>query len=134
MDKVEFIKITEAQNKGALYNTILKSNCQEFLADEPIELGGQDLGPSPMDYLCMSLASCKAITLRMNVQRKQWEVDAINVKVIQGQSEHTFNFEITLSGSLNEMQQKRLLGIANACPVSRLLTKQNEVATAIQKI
>jgi putative redox protein len=140
MEKIELTKVTEAQNKGALYSTLLRSNGQEFLADEPIELGGQGLGPSPFDYLRMSLASCKAITLRMYIQRKQWEVNAINVKVflsqkqIQDQSENTFCCEITFSGSLNESQQKRLLEIAHACPVSRLLTRQNEIATTIQNI
>jgi putative redox protein len=140
MAKIEFAQATEAQNKGALYTTILKSNGREFVADEPKESGGQDLGPSPFDYLRMSLASCKAITLRMYIQRKQWKVDTINVKVAlssresQDQRLNTFYCEITFTGSLNEAQQKRLLEIAKVCPVSRLLSQQNEIVTTIQSI
>ena len=129
--------VSEAYNTGDLYKTYLKSNNHELIADEPEELGGKNLGPSPGDYLCMSLASCKAITLRMYVQRKQWKVDSINVKASLVKGNHlasgvnTFYCEITVSGDINSDQEKRLAEIAKVCPVSRLLGKQNEVEISI---
>jgi len=135
MTNIKFTGLIEAQNKGALYSTFMKANGREFVADEL-----KELGPSPADYLCMSLASCKAITLRMYVQRKQCKVDTINVKVSLAKEDmqvlvsNVFYCDITVTGNLDEDQQKRLLEIAKVCPVSRLLSKQNNVVTSILKI
>ena len=63
---------------------------------------------------------------------KQWNVDVINVKVnLRRSSEipagpNTFYCEVNVSGDMDEDQKKRLLQIAKACPVSRLLGKINE--------
>ena len=51
------------------------------LTDEPIEIGGQNKGPSPYDLLIGALASCTAITLRMYIDRKGWDVQRIRVRV-----------------------------------------------------
>ena len=116
----------------------MKTNSFEFVADEPEVIGGKNLGPSPGDYLCMALASCKAMTLRMYVQRKQWKVDTIKVKVNLKKGKqlpsgiNTFYSDITLTGDFDEDQQQRMLHIAKACPVSRLLRKQNEVITNLK--
>ena len=133
----KFSGISEAYNTGELYSTYMKSNNHSLVADEPEELGGKNLGPSPGDYLCMSLASCKAITLRMYVQRKQWKVDAIHVKasLVKGNQlasgVNTFYCEIAVTGDISSDQQKRLEEIAKVCPVSRLLGKQNEVVISM---
>lgn len=42
---------------------------------------------------------------------------------------NTFYCEVNVSGDMDEDQKKRLLQIAKACPVSRLLGKPNEVVT-----
>jgi putative redox protein len=133
----EIVGITEATNTGDLYTTLMQSNGFECVADEPAALGGKNLGPTPGDYLCMALASCKAITLRMYIQRKQWQVDAINVKVnmVKGDQNptgvNTFHSEIAITGNLDEAQQQRIIHIAKACPISKLLQKQNEVVTTV---
>lgn len=117
----------------------MQTNGHHLVADELEEFGGKNLGPSPGDYLCMSLASCKAITLRMYIQRKQWKVDAIHlkvnlVKVSQlASGMNTFYCEIIVSGDINADQQKRLGEIAKVCPISRLLSKENEVLINIYK-
>ena len=126
-----------ASNYGENYKTQLQAHEHTAIADEPVSLGGKDEGPSPADYLCMALASCKAITLRMYVQRKNWEVENINVNVqlqkedLSGSSSNKFICEVSFSGNVSEEQKQRLLHIAKACPVSKLLTKVNEVDTTI---
>jgi len=130
----------EAVNDGIRCATIVKANGHEMIADEMEDVGGGNLGPSPMDYLCMSLASCKAITLRMYAQRKHWEIDTIHVKVdfiYNGDAiigTNTFHCQITVTGKIDEAQQKRLQEIAKICPVSRVLLKQNEVVTNVSGI
>ena len=53
-----------------LYKTELVATGHSLIADEPEEAGGGDLGPSPGQFLQLSLASCTAITLRMYTHRK----------------------------------------------------------------
>lgn len=137
MNNIKFIGTAEAENNGAQFLTSIKTNRFEFLADEPEVIGGKNLGPSPGDYLCMALASCEAMTLRMYIQRKQWEVGSIKVQVnLEKDAEsssglNTFYSVIKLTGNFNEEQQQRMLHIAKACPISRLLQKQNKVVTTI---
>ena len=134
----KFAGTAVAKNDEGPYTTFMKVNGFEFVADEPKSLGGKNLGPAPGDYLCMALASCKAITLRMYIQRKQWKVGTVNVKVslVKGSQlssgMNTFYCEITVSGSIMADQQKRLEEIAKVCPVSRMLGKQNEVITIVK--
>mgnify|MGYP002379459496 CR=1 FL=1 len=69
----KIIAIAEVINKNENYTSNVRVNQHVSLSDEPLEKGGEDLGPAPGDYLCAALASCKAITLRMYVQRKKWD-------------------------------------------------------------
>ena len=137
MDNIKFMGTAEAQNIGDQFTTTIKSNSFEYVADEPEAIGGKNIGPSSGDYLCMALASCKAITLRMYVQRKQWKVDSIhvNASLVKGNQlasgVNTFYCEITVAGDINSDQEKRLEEIAKVCPVSRLLGKQNDVVISI---
>ena len=133
----KIIATAEVINKSENYTSQVRVNQHEFLVDEPVEKGGKDTGPAPGDYLCAALASCKAITLRMYTQRKKWEVGEIKVSVnlVSGKEtvsgNNTFFSSLNFTGTLDDEQQKRLLVIANSCPLHRLLTKANEVVTTI---
>ena len=48
-------------------------------ADEPEDMGGEDMGPSPQELLAASLASCTAITMEMYAERKGWDVGDVEV-------------------------------------------------------
>lgn len=126
-----------ALNNTETYKTLLMSRQHTSIADEPTGVGGTDKGPSPADYICMSLAACKAITLRMYVQRKQWDAGKINVKVNLVSEESaaglvpSFSCELSISGFLTDEQKQRLLQIVKACPVSKLLAKDSVVTTVL---
>src|SRR5687768_8317077 len=92
-----------ASNNGEIYATALEAGTFTMMADEPLAVGGKELGPTPGDYLCMALASCKVITLRMYAGRKNWKVDLIEVKVahVRGEDdprENVFMCELILTG------------------------------------
>lgn len=124
-------------NSGNTYTTALSSGKHSLTSDEPPQNNGNDLGPAPGDLLCMSLASCTAITLRMYVQRKRWNVDEFTVKVnlVKGvetaSGNNTFYCTVTWKGVLLPEQEKRILEIAKACPIHRLLTKPSDVITLV---
>ena len=133
----KIVATAEVVNNSKSYTSNIQVNQHSLIVDEPLEKDGEDLGPAPGDYLCAALASCKAITLRMYVQRKQWNVDKIKVSVnlVLGtqmpSGNNTFYCKISFKGELNEEQQKRLLVIANICPLHKLLSKPNDVVTEI---
>jgi putative redox protein len=137
MEKV--IATAEVINNDNRYTSNVTINQHELLVDEPIEKGGEDLGPAPGDYLCAALASCKAITLRMYVERKKWEVEKIKVKVnlLKGDQnsivQNTFVCELSFTGNLDEEQLRRLEVIANSCPLHKLLSKPNKIVTKLKQ-
>ena len=138
MVKAKIIGTATAVNKGGQYETILLTGDKTLVADEPEEFGGSEKGPSPADYLCIALASCKAITIRMYVNRKGWQLDSVSVTAnfVKGDElesgVNTFFCEVKLEGDLIDEQQKRIVQIANACPVDRLLHKPAEVLTVLK--
>ena len=135
MDKTKIIASVEAENTGEAYTTRILVDDREYLADEPEVYGGNNEGAAPTQYVCMALASCKAITLRMYANRKKWKLEEIRVKVnmVKGDQmpsgSNTFFCLIKLLGELTEEQKKRLMEISKICPVDKLLNKSNEVIT-----
>jgi putative redox protein len=115
------------------YKTELTMDTHTILADEPRELGGEDLAPSPGDYLRASLASCTAITLRMYANRKGYNVQRIEVKVRSEKLEDktVFHAEVHIEGNIDEAVRKRMLQIAKACPIHKVLTHPIEIETKL---
>lgn len=115
------------------YQTTITNSKHTIVADEPADLNGTDLGPTPEELLMMSLASCTAITVRMYADRKQWPVDELDVQVSMSKATDKTIFERKLfaKGELNEEQQNRLLQIAKACPVHKILTLPTEIITTL---
>jgi len=120
-----------ASIKTNTYKTTLITEGQTFIADEPIELGGTDLGPTPKDFLAAALASCTAITVRMYANRKEWPLEDIIVDVsIDTESKPgvtIFNKKIELIGDLDDKTKQRLLQIADKCPVNKILSQPIEI-------
>jgi putative redox protein len=98
-----------------------------FVADEPVSSGGKDTGPDPYTLLLSSLATCTLVTLRMYIDRKGWNVPGITVhaNMFQAKKEevitNVFDRDIQFTGELTPEQKDRLLEIAAACPISKIL-------------
>ena len=137
MTQTKIIASATAENNGEIYKTALTTNQHLLVAYELPAVGGKDEGPAPADYMCMALASCKAITLRMYAQRKNWQVDAIKVKasLVKGTAmesgNNTFFCEIEIKGDVTDEQKMRMLEIAKACPVDKLLRRPSEMVSLL---
>ncbi|NJM24378.1 MAG: OsmC family protein [Bacteroidia bacterium] len=117
------------------YTTELTTTSHHLIADEPKDVGGSNIGPRPTDFLRMSLAACTAMTLRMYADRKEWPVDGIEVHVAtepDGQGTR-FNREVIVTGDVSQEQLDKLLEIANACPVHKILTNPIAVDTLLNR-
>lgn len=107
-----------------------------IIADEPVHLGGKDLGPDPYTLLLSALASCTLSTLRMYIDRKAWQIGTINIEVnlsqaiVEGKIVSTFYRNIIFGDPITEDQNERLLSIARKCPVSKIL--ENGIAIETQ--
>jgi putative redox protein len=127
--------MTKASIATTKYRVQLDNGRHLFGADEPVEKDGQDTAPAPDELLEASLASCTAITLRMYADRKQWNLDGVDVDVnlerVEGKTVFTRN--ITLKGNLDTEQKERLLQIAKLCPVSKTLSGSIEINTSINQ-
>ena len=118
------------------YRTEIKSATNTIIADEPHDLGGEDLGFSPGELLASSLAACTAATLRMYADRKKWPLEEvkIEVKVDRDTQANTTSFAktITFFGDLDESQIARLTSIASACPIHKILSNDIIISTEIR--
>ncbi|MFH6994052.1 OsmC family protein [Flavobacterium sp. FlaQc-48] len=125
-----------AQIDTRLYRTeITSASGNIIIADEPQEMGGKNLGFSPSELLASSLASCTLITLRMYINRKQWDVSEINIKVDferdADKNVSLFTRKIEITGEVDQTQRQRLETIANSCPIHKTLTHAIEIKTTL---
>lgn len=117
------------------YYTKVTAGENKIITDEPLDKGGQNKGFNPLEILATSLASCTAATLRMYIDRKGWEVPKINMEVElenYPQSKNAiFTRKISYDGVvLDDDQIKRLLTVAETCPVHKILHGSMEVNTS----
>lgn len=129
----EGIQAAVATIGNDVYKTELVARTHNITADEPLDVGGKDLGPRPGDFIRMGLASCTAITLRMYANRKNWDVQQIRVTVSNGPfaGKTSYKTEVEITGTLDDEQRNRLLQIARLCPVHKALTNPIEIDTQL---
>ena len=119
--------VSEASLGKDKYKTVLSSGRHVVIGDEPLADGGTDQGMSPYQFVLTGLAACKVMTLRFYADREQWPLDYIHARLemdvqkregaMHSEIKTFFRFE----GPLTEEQKKKLLVIADRCPVHKLL-------------
>lgn len=121
------------------FTTEVQSGPHSFLADEPKDIGGKNLGPSPYDLLAASLASCSSMTMQMYAKRKEWPLEEVLTHVTHrkeerktedGKTVHVDVFEKHIdieAPALSKEQIDRIRAIASKCPVHRTLEGGAEI-------
>ena len=127
--------VTARLGKGV--RVVITNGRHEWMVDEPIDLGGDDLGPTPYEMLAGSLAACTAVTLRLYAAHKGIALESVTAEYSFDRV-HTIDCRecdsadsgmiermrarITIGGTFTEAERKRLTEIAARCPVHKTLT------------
>jgi putative redox protein len=123
------------------YAQAIKARVHEWVAGEPVDLGGIDNGPTPYELLLSALGACTAITLEMYAARKGWPLEKVHVTLEysketragenDGKPVDMIDRVVRLDGQLDAEQRARLIEIANKCPVHNTLTNRIEISTML---
>ena len=107
---------------------------REIVVDEPAGEGGTNTGPRPSQLLASSLAGCTAITIELYANRKGWELPtlevAVDMKSDADRNPTHFAVEVALPAGLDDEQRRKLMLIAEKCPVHKLLEHGAEITLA----
>ncbi|MEO9476437.1 MAG: bifunctional alpha/beta hydrolase/OsmC family protein [Cyclobacteriaceae bacterium] len=128
------------------YLTEITAGDHHLVADEPKDSGGTDLGPSPYGYLLSALGACTAMTLRMYADHKGLDLQEVEVKLTHDKVHRQdgdeskgasgkideINRMIRVEGNLSTDERKRLIEIANRCPVHKTLEGKPRIITEEQ--
>jgi putative redox protein len=115
-----------------------------WFADEPKDKGGSDSAPNPMQMLLSALAACTTVTLQMYAAHKQWPLSGVTADVqlqpasnatpaagAASSAANTIVRHLVLHGDLSDEQRSRLLQVAQACPVHKLLVGSVAIDTSM---
>lgn len=127
------------------FRTDVQAGSHAIVVDEPIPVGGTEMGPTPYEYMLTALGSCTVMTLRVYANRKGWPLEGATVQLRSGRSHErdcedcetkpvglgVIERKIGLTGPLTDEQRVRLLQIADRCPVKQTLEKGIRIETIV---
>ena len=116
-----------------------------LIADEPVDAGGTDSGPTPYDLLLAGLGACTAMTVRLYADAKGIPLARVGVDLTHAKVYATDCAEcetkdgkidriervVRLEGDLDAATRAKLLEIANKCPVHRTLHGETWIPTRL---
>jgi uncharacterized OsmC-like protein/pimeloyl-ACP methyl ester carboxylesterase len=140
-DKPRQVVVQETGN--GKFQNMVAIGPHHLLADEPRAAGGEDTGPGPYDFLLTALGACKNMTMRLYADRRSFPLERATVtlnhskiyakdcaecETKEGMLDQ-IEVAIGLDGPLDADQRKRILEIADKCPVHRTLTSEIRIVT-----
>ena len=142
-DSKEPRRVVVQETRKSKFNQIITVGPHHLVADEPVAAGGEDAGPGPYDFLLAGLGACTSMTMRLYADRKSLPLDRVTVtlkhsKIYAKDSEECETREgmldqierdIAIDGALDAEQRKKLMEIADKCPVHRTLTSEIRIVT-----
>ncbi len=136
---------TSTEHDGFFTELFAKGHA--MVADEPLQYGGTDRGPTPYDYLLAALGACTSMTVQMYARHKKLPLEKAVVRLTHkkihaedcGHCEASdgkidrMEREIELIGELDEAQRQRLLEIAERCPVHKTLHSEVDIVSILKE-
>ena len=137
-------QVVVRETRNSKFQQIVSVGPHQMLADEPVAAGGDDTGPGPYDFLLTALGACTSMTMRLYADRKALPLERTTVTLRHSKihAEDCAECEtkagmldqiervITMEGALDAEQRKKLIEIADKCPVHRTLTSEVRILTS----
>jgi uncharacterized OsmC-like protein/fermentation-respiration switch protein FrsA (DUF1100 family) len=131
------------ETRNSKFQQTVSVGPHRLIADEPVAAGGEDTGPGPYDFLLAGLGACTSMTMRLYADRKSLPLQRVTVtlkhsKIYAKDCEECETHEgmldqidrvIHIDGELDPDQRKRLMEIADKCPVHRTLESEIRILT-----
>ena len=142
--EVEAGLVLVRETHGGKFQQEILSGPHRLFADEPVKLGGLDSGPGPYDFLLAGLGACTSMTIRLYADFKKIPLDNVSVRLSHEKKIHSqdcancdtkvtkvdhIERAITLEGTLDAEQRKKLMDIADKCPVHQTLESKVDIHT-----
>ena len=134
------VKVTA---RGTTLTQEIIAGDHRIIADEPLSVGGHNKGMTPYDLLLAALGACTSMTLRMYANHKKIALQDIEVQLrhdrvhsedCEGCEDSPRKIdritrEVRIKGDLTPAQRKRMLEIADRCPVHRTMMGDKKIET-----
>jgi uncharacterized OsmC-like protein/pimeloyl-ACP methyl ester carboxylesterase len=131
------------ETRASKFQQTVSIGPHRMLADEPVAAGGEDSGPGPYDFVLAGLGACTSMTMRLYADRKSLPLERTTVTLKHSKIHaqdcaecetkegmlDQINLVIGMEGNLDAEQRKRLMEIADKCPVHRTLTSEIRIVT-----
>jgi uncharacterized OsmC-like protein/fermentation-respiration switch protein FrsA (DUF1100 family) len=136
-------QVVVRETRNSKFQQTVSIGPHHMLADEPAAAGGEDSGPGPYDFVLAGLGACTSMTMRMYADRKSLPLQRVTVTLNHSKihAEDCAECEtkvgmldkidrvIAIEGALDAEQRKKLMEIADKCPVHRTLTSEIHIVT-----
>ncbi len=137
-------KVVVRETRNGKFQQTVSVGPHQLVADEPIAVGGDDSGPGPYDYVLAGLGACTSMTMRMYADRKSLPLERVTVTLNHSKVHAADCAEcetrtgmldridrvISIEGALDAEQRKKLMEIADKCPVHRTLSSEIRIVTS----
>src|ERR1700737_1696838 len=131
------------ETRNSKFQQTVSIGPHRMLADEPVAAGGEDSGPGPYDFVLAGLGACTSMTMRLYADRKSLPLERVTVRLKHSKIHAQDCAEcetkagmldqidrvIAMEGPLDAEQRKKLLEIADKCPVHRTLPSEIHIVT-----
>jgi len=136
-------RVVVRETRNSKFQQTVSIGPHQMLADEPATAGGEDTGPGPYDFVLAGLGACTSMTMRMYADRKSLPLRVtVTLKHSKIHAEDCAECEtragmldqiervIAMEGALDAEQRRKLMEIADKCPVHRTLTSEIHIVTS----
>ena len=130
-DRDRTIATATVTSEETPYGVRINTGGHALRADEPVDRGGADTGPTPFGLLLSGLGACTAITLRMYAEHQSWPLASVDVEltyVVEDRNTRWIDRLITLHG-VDEDQRAKLADVAERTPVTKVVRAGTEIRT-----
>jgi uncharacterized OsmC-like protein/alpha/beta superfamily hydrolase len=136
-------EVVVRETRNSKFQQTVSIGPHRLLVDEPVAAGGEDSGPGPYDFVLAGLGACTSMTMRMYADRKSLPLERVTVTLNHSKIHaedcaecetrvgmlDQFDRVIAMEGALDAEQRKKLMEIADKCPVHRTLTSEIHIVT-----